>query len=331
MPWADYDQDAGLLVGAALRFRTYGFRQYPYAHSQTFRLSYATRAGAWRAEYLADFRRRGALEPRGELTVLASGYEVLRFYGFGNETTATAPYDFYRVEQQQYLIAPSLVRSLAGGNVSFGPLARYARTPPGQDQYIASVQPYGIGAFGELGAHAGVSFDRRDRRDAARKGLLFTSDGTFYPALWSVRSAFGQARGALAAYAPLPFDASLALRVGGQRVFGRYPFQDAAFLGSWDTVRGLPQNRYAGDASLYANAELRLPLGLDLFSSGRIGLFALADTGRVYLDGETSSRWHRSWGGGTWLAFANGRRTMSAALAHSEGNLGFYVHGGLLY
>ena len=170
LPWADYYQDAGLLVGAAMRFRTYGFRQYPYAHSQTFRLSYATQAGAWRVEYLADFRRRGALEPRGELTVLASGYEVLRFYGLGNATAATAPSDYYRVEQQQYLLAPSLVRSLAGGNVSFGPLARYAWTPTGQNQYIASLQPYGIGAFGQLGAHAGLSFDHRDRPDAARRG-----------------------------------------------------------------------------------------------------------------------------------------------------------------
>lgn len=183
-----------------------------------------------------------------------------------------------------------------------------------------------------MGARAGFRLDRRDRPDAARKGVLLTSAASVYPALWSVDRAFGEVRGSLASYLPLPLDASLAVRVGAQKLFGRYPFHEAAFIGSWDTVRGLPQNRYAGDGSLFANAELRLPLtGLDLFYSGRLGVFALADVGRVYLEGEPSRRWHRSWGGGGWLAFENGRRTFSAAVARSEGDLGFYLHGGLLF
>lgn len=332
LPWASYYQDVGALVGAGMQFRSYGFRQYPYAHSHTLRLGYATRAGSWRAEYLGDFRRRGALEPRGELTAIASGFEVLRFYGFGNEHPAPGPDERYQVAQRQYLLAPSIVRPLAGGNLTVGPLLRYAQTDLRPEQYITTLQPYGVGRFGQLGVRAGFRLDRRDRPDAARKGVLLTSAASVYPALWSVERTFGELRGSLASYLPLPLDASLALRAGGQQLFGRYPFHEAAFIGSWDTVRGLPQNRYAGERSLFANAELRLPLtGLDLFYSGRLGVFALADVGRVYLEGEPSRRWHSSFGGGGWLAFENGRCTFSVAVARSEGDFGFYLYGGLLF
>src|SRR2546429_519314 len=43
------------------------------------------------------------------LALRASGIEVVRFYGFGNETAALKVADYYRVHQTQYLIAPSLV------------------------------------------------------------------------------------------------------------------------------------------------------------------------------------------------------------------------------
>jgi hypothetical protein len=333
LPWLSYYHDVGALLGGGVQFKQYGFRQYPYAHSHTLRAGYGTAAGRWRAEYLGDFRRSGALAPRGEVIATASGLEVLRFYGFGNGNGSPAPGSDQRyfVNQQQYLLSPTYVRQVAGGNLSLGPLVRFSNTQLEPGQLIAQVRPYGIGRFGQVGAGLGWSLDRRDRPDAARKGVLLSTSGTFYPAVWSVASAYGQVRGAVATYVPLPFDASLGVRAGGQRVFGRYPFQDAAFVGSWDTVRGLPQNRYAGDGALFGNVELRVPLNVDLISSGRIGVFALGDVGRVYLEGESSSRWHRSWGGGAWLALANGRRTFSAACARSEGTTGLYVHAGLLF
>ena len=332
VPWLNYYADVGALVGAGVQHTSFGFRQYPYAHQQTLRVGYATVAGAWRGEYIGDFRRRGALEPRGEIVAFASGFEVLRFYGFGNDSSSEGPDDRYKVNQQQYLLAPAVVLPVPRGGLTVGPVLRYSQTQLEPGQLVSELRPYGIGGFGQVGARGSLRIDLRDRPEAARKGMLFTLGGTFYPAVWTVHRPYGDARVTASTYVPLPHDGSLALRAGGRKVWGLYPFHEAAFIGSWDTVRGLPQHRYAGDSSLFGNAELRLPLrGVNLFFEGRLGLFLLADAGRVFYEGAPSDAWHHGLGGGAWLSFEKGTRIFSAAVASSEGHVGFYLHGGMLF
>jgi hypothetical protein len=112
-------------------------------------------------------------------------------------------------------------------------------------------------------------------------------------------------------------DVSLGLRVAGEKNWGSYPFFEAAFLGgdvrrsgpldvtggsTGNLLRGYDPNRFAGDASVVGNAELSVALGkLVSIVPLRYGLVGLADVGRVFLDGESSSRWHSGYGGGIWL------------------------------
>src|SRR5207247_6646062 len=126
-------------------------------------------------------------------------------------------------------------------------------------------RPYGVGDFGEAGMTASFDWDSRkdpvDPRGGARIGL----GGNALPPVWSVRRTFGEIHGAAAADVspPLPLEPTLAVRVGGQRVFGEHPYQDSAFIGGAGqdfTVRGLVGQRYAGDASMFGNAEPRLRL-----------------------------------------------------------------------
>ncbi len=70
-------------------------------------------------------------------------------------------------------------------------------------------------------------------------------------------------------------------------MFGTYPFHEAAFVGG-DVVRGLPRDRYAGDAAAWANAELRVALGrARVLVPTDWGIFGLTDVGHVFLAGET--------------------------------------------
>jgi hemolysin activation/secretion protein len=152
--------------------------------------------------------------------------------------------------------------------------------------------------------------------------------------VWDVDSAFGELHGEAATYltAPLALQPTLALRVGGQRVWGRYPFHEAAFLGGPDTLRGLRSQRYAGDGLLWGNSELRVRLGAaELVVPAEFGVFALADAGRVFLDGEASSRWHTGVGGGIWLAFAKRANLVSLSVARSEGKTRFYAQTGFMF
>ena len=121
----------------------------------------------------------------------------------------------------------------------------------------------------------------------------------------------------------------LALRVAGKKVWGTYPLHEAAFIGGPDSLRGLSVERYAGDAAVVANSELRLrAFSFKLLVPADVGVFALADTGRIWLAGESSRRWHTGVGGGIWMSFLRRENALSVALARSEGHTRAYLGAG---
>ena len=133
-------------------------------------------------------------------------------------------------------------------------------------------------------------------------------------------------------FAPnVALDPTLALRVGGKKVWGTFPFFEAAFLGGATTLRGFNEQRFAGDAAVYANAELRLFLTeFRLLLPGDFGIFGLADIGRVFLDGDASDTWHKAAGGGIWFAFIDRGSTISLAIAQSKEQRAFYASVGFM-
>jgi hypothetical protein len=100
-------------------------------------------------------------------------------------------------------------------------------------------------------------------------------------------------------------------------------------------LRGYDLNRFAGDSSVVGNAELRITLGkATVFLPLRYGLSALGDTGRVFVAGESSSKWHYGAGGGLWLAIyasAAGAvlsSSVNATIVRSDERTSFYFSSG---
>jgi hypothetical protein len=195
-------------------------------------------------------------------------------------------------------------------------------------------QPYGVGDFGQVGAQATLVFEGRNRQSAATRGGRLEASGTYYPAVWSVKSGFGEVHGQAMTYLSprMVLDPTLALRIGGKRVWGDYPYQEAAYVGGLEAVRGLRPLRYAGDAAACANAELRLALfRFRALVPARIGVFGLADAGRVWLEGEDSQRSTAGFGGRAWLALLKPENTLSLAAAQSEGDVRVYFRAGFAF
>jgi hypothetical protein len=335
-PWGDWISDIGLLVGAGVDVEGYGFRARPYLYRHRVRFEYAPGLGLHkgaRVTYDGDFRR-SASETHFRLRARVSDIEELHFFGFGNETPSLAAKTFYTVDQTQYILAPTLVIPRGPVQFSVGLLAKHSSSSLAADRFIASVRPYGSQPFGQIGTQLGVELDTRQPRAAARTGVLLRVAGTAYPAVWSVANTFGEAHGEAAGHLALPgpFDPSLSLRVGGQRVWGPYPFHEAAFLGGFASLRGLHRGRYAGDAALFGNAELRLRLGrIKAVLPADVGVFGSYDRGRVFFSSETSNLWHHGLGGGLWLAFRDNTNVISLSAARSEGHTSVYLKGGLLF
>ena len=124
---------------------------------------------------------------------------------------------------------------------------------------------------------------------------------------------------------------TLALRLGGKQVWGDAPIHESAFLGGSATVRGYSFERFAGDAMLFGNAEARMPLArVRLLVRGDLGVLALADAGRVYLEGESPGGWHTAYGGGLWFRFQVRSTLLAASASYAQGERGIvYLKLGL--
>jgi hypothetical protein len=331
--WVNVEPEVGLFVGGGVVRYGFGFRRTPFASKTQLRVGYATSAAAMRAELK---HQTWFSNPRtsAKLLLRASGIEVLRFYGFGNETERQGSDQFHRVPQQQYTVAPSLSFEVGrAGQFSLGPVLKYTDTKLESGRFISLAPPPGTGRFGEVGMQADYMIEGRDLPIWPRRGAILSIGGSVYPELWDVASTFGELHGEAAAYLspPVPLHPTLAIRAGARRVWGEYPFHEAAYLGS-SQVRGLRSGRYAGDAAVYGGAELRLPLLRPyIVVPGELGLLGFTDVGRVYLEGESSDRWHTGVGGGLWFSFLQRSNTVTVAVARGDDRTTLYVRAGFGY
>jgi outer membrane protein assembly factor BamA len=205
---------------------------------------------------------------------------------------------------------------------------------------------YGEGRFGELGATGGLHVDTAEGLALPQRGVRLDVAGTVFPAIWDVKSSFGKVfADARVFLAPSgSWQPTLMLSAGGEKIFGDAPYFEAAFLGGrarfsgyeprgQGAVRGLRPQRYAGDGSLYGNAELYLPLtrssllGIPL----QFGLQGFADAGRVYVEGESSNTWHHGFGGGPYFASPGHRNLVSVVFARSERRTAIYLKTGFAF
>src|SRR5256885_13447716 len=181
---------------------------FPYTTLFRSRAGYATAAQTYRAEFTGEFR--GVVPPVvARLRLRASGIDVLRFYGLGNETRDTGSSDFYKVKQQQYLVAPALQFLLSpSAALSVGPVLKFTHT-----SQLNVGSPYGVGDVGQVGAAADLQVDTRDRPRAARRGITFGLGGSYYPRALDLTSPFGEGHAEASSYltARIPLRPTLAV------------------------------------------------------------------------------------------------------------------------
>jgi Omp85 superfamily domain len=334
-PRAAYDADLGLMVGGQAARTDYAFQRSPYGSRVRLVAEYATAADGLRTELIADVRR---VNPRLrlELRARASEIEMVHFAGYGNETPTPDGSGFHDVDQWQFLLAPTVVyASSARLRLYGGPIVKYSTTDLHGDHLIAQTRPLGTAGFGRVGLQTGAAAATSDTSafDDATGELVL--NGSLYPPIWSGESTFGtfaiEAKGRVPIrLGPTPV---IAGRLGVQRVWGAFPYDEAAFLGGQRSLRGYGYQRFAGDAMLYGSAEMRVPIArvLEHWVPTGIGVFALADVGRVWAEGEESSKLHTAGGGGVWLSFFEERNTVSLAIASgAEGNR-WYLRTGMTF
>jgi hypothetical protein len=297
---------------------TYGFLDRPYSTMLRVDGEYATQFDGARVALLADKRFESSPFHAGLFTRL-SDLQYVNFFGFGNATSdAFSPNSFFEVHQRQFVVSP--VIGLAIGpwtDITLGPLFQHAATDSARSPFLAALHPYGFGTFNEGALQMNARFDR----DPGRVDSVTPSDhyqvlarAGVYPAMMDVRSTFGKASLAFNAAIQLPIATSptLTFRTGGRKLWGNFPFFEAATIGGDNSTQFIDAQRYAGDASLYGTSELLVPLTrFRLIIPVRAGITGVAEAGRVYVDGSSPGGWHSTAGGGIWLGRVFGPQTVS--------------------
>src|SRR3989454_10387895 len=263
---ASYSPDIWLLLGAGISHTRYGFRALPPSPGLLAEAAYATGATTYRVDVTGEFRRP-LLPTILYVELRASGLELIRFYGVGNETDGSQPDSVYRVAQTQLLVGPRVAIPLAPQlRVTLGSLLKYAHTPGDAGTVLRTTGPYyGTGDFGQVGARAVLELDTRDFPAAPTRGLHLTIAGQWYPALWDVIDPFGSVSAEASTYASAgdPPAATLALRVGGAAASGTVPFSELVHVGGGATVPGYAEPPLPGrpGADATAGPGLRVPGG----------------------------------------------------------------------
>lgn len=314
------EPDSSLFLGAGMVWTRYGLRTYPFAARHRAMLGLAFGRGTPRFAYEGTFRRPQSRLFYG-LDFQVNGLARLNYHGFGNETPRDEdPDDFFEANAGEVRLGGTVnVESGPNQTWSFGAqISRFSNSD--DDTLLALERPYGFGRFWDTGLQAAWRLDTRRRAQPAEQpgqqdwrlrsldfgtpytGVALQARGEAYPPLLDVDSWFGAVDGFATAYVPLAHRLTGAVRVGGRHVWGRFPWQAAAFLGGDTSVRGYRPQRFAGRSALYANVELRYALRRAvILVPGELGVFVFGDVGRVWADDETSDLWHPATGGGLFF------------------------------
>ena len=190
-----------------------------------------------------------------------------------------------------------------GSRFAIGPYMQYSDaggTAP--NTVLAEEQPLGFNKFGHVGLRTDAAFDSRKGNDVFAPGVELRGTGKYNFNTWDAVGAFGSVDGRFDAHLRTGSRLAWTLFGGGKKVWGDYPFFEAAYIGH-RTNSGYGWNRFAGDASLYGGVNLDVILAkMRNVVPGDIGFSLFTDAGRVFLEGEDSGKWHPSYGAGMFYA-----------------------------
>jgi len=288
--------EEGIVVGGGATLTNFAFGKNPFEQRHTLTGGVSLTRGRVEANYAGLYQ---LWDPRIRLS-LDAGYSSITqadFFGFG--------------------IMSQKLRLFSGVGFDYNSL------DDNEDDdvtLLTELAPLGVGDFGWVSLFGGFDYDTRDRSVVNSAGLHIRVEASHSPSVWDADGSFTSIEGTIANSYAIGERSVVALRLGGRSVSGAFPFQEAAYIGGAANVRGLDTDRFAGDASVFGNAEYRFTLGEASAYVARAdyGLFAFVDVGRVWLDGEDEDDLHPSAGGGLSISGLDDTFLLSFAVAVSE-------------
>jgi hypothetical protein len=298
--------------GARYLIENYAFRSIPYKN--VWYLS--GNVGAANDKIIRGRAETGIIMPNvlhGTLAFDASysSLNVINFFGLGNESH----YDSKRYDTAAYAMVVPEFR--LGGSYQYdlpkdirlgaSGAFRYAepRTNMITDSITSSSKfPLGTGKASTLQFGLSGEYDTRNSNNYPERGLYARIANMWTPEVLDNRFSYTKASADIRYYTTVNWlrGITLALNARAEKIWGEFPFYDAAYLGG-DVLRGFSYQRFGGDASILGAAELRVALGrYDLIISRLYGFLVGAETGKVFYKKTDASTLHTSINWGLWTS-----------------------------
>jgi hypothetical protein len=304
-----YNPDDGMYTGGGIVYRKQQFGKSPYGQLHSLKANYSFETKAYNFWYEGIFREAiGKWSLKLEAVVNAPNY-TFNYFGLGNETEKDKDDKNYnRIRSNQVSFSPSVFREFGKMHtLEFGvgySSTKIKQTPgrfvtdhsSGLDSADLAKKYFGTAAVK-------YEFNTLDNNLYPKKGFRLNSGVEFIQNLDETDRSFFRLSGNASWFTSFN-SLTAAVRVGAATNTGSdYEFYQANTLGGATNLRGFRRSRFAGETSAYQNAELRLKLktAKGYYFRGNFGVLGFFDSGRVWVDGEDSNKWHYSYGGGVWF------------------------------
>lgn len=311
--------DDGLFLGLGYDRIAHGWNHDPFKTKEKVFVSTAVATGAITANYDVLWNNTIGNWDLGIDAYYAAPTFVINYFGRGNNTpnprTDRALFNFNRVRYSQFHVKPRVVQQFGGGDQFFTIEGGYTYTEAErnadrytgeQNDQVSGLSDSDFEAKHYLSLSAKYNVERVDSKLNPKRGIKFHAEAGINQGVNTGGLRFGFAETELTFYyRPFsPFPLTLAFRGGLAANFGETEFFQSQFLGRRNGLRGFRGERFAGDRVAYLNSEARLTLGTisGIFPNMEVGLIGAYDQGRVWVDNENATNWHRSVGGGLWIA-----------------------------
>lgn len=305
-----FNIDDGVFLGGGILLKQYNFRD---STLQKISGRYAYKTNAFSIKYKGVFSsifRKSNLQINAEFSIPRN---VDNFFGMGNQSNKEFDEkNYYSARYRLVWINPMIAKALSKKvDLSYGIFYKHIQLSDTAGKFVGSLYPdiFEGDAYKEknyLGASVILDIDNRNNKINPTRGTRWVNEAHFYGNVNGQDYKFLKLKTDLSFYMSFERDPRFvfALRFGGARNIGDYDFFHANYLGGKNNLRGFLSHRFAGDSYLYQNTEIRIKL-LNIrkhFFVGEWGILAFNDIGKVWIDGEKSTKWHNGYGFGTWIS-----------------------------
>ncbi|WP_207514700.1 ShlB/FhaC/HecB family hemolysin secretion/activation protein [Longitalea luteola] len=306
LPLVFYNNEDRLYTGLRYRLTNHKWRREPFAAAYEFGAHYSISQNAF--SLFGEGLHPNAIGKwdffwRGE-------YDMIRwtnYYGTGNETgLITTDINYYRMRSEEWYAGAGLRRAFGKSTIGGTAYFQQIRSIKDSDRFFAKSFLHNNEVF-ETHPYAGLqltySFVHLKDSVAPVAGFTFLANA-YYSKNFQQNEFFQRYNANAQVYVPLLKKVSMAIRFGGEtvvndNVLGTGQAYQHAIIGGPRTIRGYRRERFWGQTAVYNSNELRFITNFRTYLvTGKIGLFAFFDHGRVWMPGEPSNKWHISYGPG---------------------------------